>query len=338
MIRKIFRLRIAAAVLALCAALSQGAGAEPIRMRSTPIPLNSGDESDRRVGEMTFLGGLELRASEKEFGGFSGLHVSPDGARMLAVSDMGYWLQADLVHDEAGALTGARNARLSRMLDPDGKPLSGKARGDAEGLFVTDDGILVSFEQKHRIWRYPLTNDLSSAVPIALPAPADISSIERNKGLEALVQLPGGALLLLTEESLDREGHIRGWLGAPGGKSYTPLRLKRVPPFAVTDAALLPGSGELLILERRFSVLGGLGIRLRRLPLSRIRPGALLDGPRAAEFSAGQNIDNFEGLATRPDGNGGALVYLLSDDNFNRFQRTLLMHFRLETTARPVRH
>lgn len=305
------------------------AAADAISIHTSSVSLNSEDSGERRVGALIFLGGLSLRAADARFGGFSGLHVSADGTKMLAISDMGYWLQAVLAHDKDGALTGVHGARLSPMLGLDGKPVTGKRLGDAEGLFVSGDGIYVSFERQHRIWRYPLTEDLAGAVPAALPAPGGIAAIRSNKGLEALAGLPGGAMLMLTEESLDDQGNIRGWLGAPGGGSYAPIRLRRDPPFAATGAAPLPGGEAILILERRYSRIGGLGIKLRRVAVSAIAPNALLTGRDVAEFSAGQNIDNFEGIATRADAAGDTTVYLLSDDNFNAFQRTLLLQFRL---------
>ncbi|MFP3944205.1 MAG: esterase-like activity of phytase family protein [Alphaproteobacteria bacterium] len=330
------RIAAAAFALAVVGLLHTQSAAERISVRTFPVPLNSGDPDERKVGELTFLGGLELRSPAEGFGGFSGLHISPGGRRMLAISDMGYWLQARLVHDADGALTDIENVRLTPMLGPDGEPVTGKARGDAEGLAVTEEGILVSFEGRPRVWRYPDTKDLSAAVPEALPLPAGMKAVKRNKGLESLVALPGGALLLLTEETLDGDGHIRGWLGGPGSKHYAPLRVRRTPPFAVTDAALLPGKRDLLILERRYSLLAGLGIKLRRVPVSAVKPGALLDGRRVAEFSPGQTIDNFEGLGVRA-GRSGPMVYLLSDDNYSGFQRTLLFNFRLDSSV-PAAH
>jgi len=321
----------AAALTCLAVSCWMGtASAEAIRVRTSPVLLSTESPDDCEVGKLTFLAGLSLHASARDFGGFSGLHISPDGKSMLAVSDMGHWLQADLVYDEQGALKGLRNVRLTPMLGTDGKPVSGKSQGDAEDLVVMNQGIYVSFERRHRLWRYPQSDDLSASVPVTLPAPADIATVKSNKGLEALVGLPGGTLLLLTEESLDKEGNIRGWLGAPDLRSFAPLRLRRAPPFAVTGATLLPDNSHILILERRYSIGAGLGIRLRRVGLGDIKGGALLTGERIAEFRPGQTYDNFEGIAAIRGTDGSAVVFLLSDDNFNGFQRTLLMHFRLE--------
>ena len=46
------------------------------------------------------------------------------------------------------------------------------------------------------------------------------------------------------------------------------------------------------------------------------------------------NIDNMEGIAVHKSRNNETIVTLISDDNFNFFQRTLLMQFKLPTNTR----
>ncbi len=59
-----------------------------------------------------------------------------------------------------------------------------------------------------------------------------------------------------------------------------------------------------------------------------------LDLSRESEFQADRGqpltIDNFEALATRRGPDGEILIYLMSDDNFSFFQRTLLLMFALD--------
>ena len=69
--------------------------------------------------------------------------------------------------------------------------------------------------------------------------------------------------------------------------------------------------------------------RLARIAGGAIVPGAVLEGVEIARLSLPLTVDNFEGLAVRRDAAGGLLVYLVSDDNFNPLQRTLLLMFRL---------
>ena len=83
------------------------------------------------------------------------------------------------------------------------------------------------------------------------------------------------------------------------------------------------------MLERRYTVIGGPGMQMRRIAKADIRPGAMLDGPVLVELSSRFNIDNMEGLAVRPDPAGGAFLYVISDDNFSDIQRTLLLVFKI---------
>ena len=113
------------------------------------------------------------------------------------------------------------------------------------------------------------------------------------------------------------------------------LRLRPVPPFALTDARLLP-DGDLLTLERRFDAVNGVGMQMRRIPaadLSRALaegPASPLDGEVVANLDAGYEIDNMEGLSVRRGPRGETLLYVVSDDNFQRtLQSTLLLMFEL---------
>jgi len=58
---------------------------------------------------------------------------------------------------------------------------------------------------------------------------------------------------------------------------------------------LLP-SGDLLVLERKFSWLAGVGIRIRRLQLKSLAPGAVVDGPAIFEADLGHEVDNMEAI------------------------------------------
>ena len=49
-------------------------------------------------------------------------------------------------------------------------------------------------------------------------------------------------------------------------------------------------------------------------------------GPVLVELSLPSTVDNFEGIAAAPHGDGVRL-YILSDDNSNAAQRTLLLAF-----------
>ena len=86
---------------------------------------------------------------------------------------------------------------------------------------------------------------------------------------------------------------------------------------------------HLLLLERRFSWTSGLSIRLRRIALAGIKPGALVDGAILFEADLGYEIDNMEGLSVHRSAAGETVLTLISDDNFSIIQRTLLLQFTL---------
>jgi hypothetical protein len=91
---------------------------------------------------------------------------------------------------------------------------------------------------------------------------------------------------------------------------------------------LLP-SGDLLLLERKFSLLGGIGIRTRRIALASVAPGAVIDGPSIFNADLGNEIDNMEGIDAHVTPDGETVLTLISDDNFSMIQRNLLLQFTL---------
>jgi hypothetical protein len=290
----------------------------PIGVTARSVPLDYRDDRIHTIGKLRYRGGLSLGADEPHFGGLSGLIVSADGARITAVSDMGYWLTGSLGYG-GGDLVTIADVTMGPLLAPDGTRTTGKLRGDAES--ITPDGrggFLVGFEQTHRLWRYPTL----AGRPTPVQAPKELGQAPANGGLEALAKLDDGRFLALTEQ-LAVPGGTRGWIGGP--KRWQPLTLTADGGFAPTAAAVLPG-GDVLVLERRFPPVGA---RVLRIDAGSIKPGATIDGEELARLEGATIVDNMEGVAARKGSNGEALIYLLSDDNFNPLQQTLLLMFEL---------
>jgi hypothetical protein len=135
-----------------------------------------------------------------------------------------------------------------------------------------------------------------------------------------------GTLIAFSERGLDPQGNIVGFL--IGGKSPGQFSIRRSENFDISDAVLLP-SGALLLLERKFSWLGGVGIRIRRTELSAVAPGAVIDGPSIFEADLGDEIDNMEGIDAHVTPEGDTVLTMVSDDNFSLIQRNLLLQFTL---------
>lgn len=322
-----------AAVASLGAAYVFYATAEPreeraLTVQAQGLAFSTGEDAKSSVGKLKHRGTLKLTSDDADFGGLSGLIVSDDGARFLAITDNSNWLTGTLQYRD-GKLVGLKGTSIAPLRDPNGNPLSGKS-GDAEGLTGSLDGdVFVSFERDHRIWRYAFGKHGLAAKPTAVATPAALKEAPDNGGLEGVGRLNDGRLLALTESYHDEAGNIRGWL-LKDGADPAAVTLKRRAPFDLTDVQQLAG-GDVLTLERRFNRIGGVGFQIRRIKGADVAAGATLDGDVVADAGMNFIIDNMEGLAIRTSEDGETLIYLVSDDNFNApVQQTLLMMFELK--------
>jgi hypothetical protein len=161
--------------------------------------------------------------------------------------------------------------------------------------------------------------------------PPLLRRLPRNKGLEGLVMVPrdmplAGTLIAFSERGLDSAGNLIAFL--IGGKTPGQFAVRRTDDFDISDAVLLP-SGDLLLLERKFSWLDGLGIRIRRVALAAVAPGAVVDGPSIFNADLGHEVDNMEGIDAHVTDAGETVLTMVSDDNFSLLQRNLLLQFTL---------
>jgi len=301
---------------------------------SAPIPLYPANPDDRRAGALLYRGGLLLTSGERAFGGLSDLAVSADGNEILAISDGGSWLRAKLAYDRAGNLAGMNSVEMAPMLNRGGRPVQGGAR-DAEGLTLERANdlhgpVIVSFERRVRVLRYDLSKGFS-ALPETVPIGDWVQPLRTNAQLEAVTLLKPDTLLVFGESRIGSEDIRAAFEAYPGNGQPQTRRLSVVPhdPFSVTGAANAPDGG-IFILERRYSMLGGVGMELRHVAESELREGARLQGEVLATLSyQDASIDNMEGIAVRHGPKGETLLYLISDNNFSPFQRTLLLMFEL---------
>jgi hypothetical protein len=327
-----------ALVLAACAAaFAPAPAAAPadtnVVVKVQPIALVPAQPKRNRIGRLIYRGGLHLKSRDNRFGGLSDLSVSADGKRVLFVSDASNWVRAWLKYDDDGNLVGMDEAEIDSIRDLSGNPLEGKD-GDAEGLAAETasdpmGSVLVSFERDHRVWRYDLSKGLD-ATPTSVPIGSWVDSLPNNQGIEAIAVLPRDTLLAVSETTRDSRDDIVGALEAVpaqvGHGGFGPISIAVEEPYAVTSAAP-DGDGGVFILERRFSFLSGFGAVIRHIPASEIRPRARLEGKVVADLSDA-NIDNMEGIAVRRDG-AKTFLYVVSDDNFRGWQRTLLLMFEV---------
>lgn len=331
-------------VLALCVWMGGApAAASPREWPLTPSPISLSMQKlgpffrqfgDDTNGKLRYLGGFRLSSDHGAFGGFSGLLFEPERSRLLAVSDAGGYLFADVEHDK-GVISSLHSARLGALRDVQGRRLLDRGLRDAESLTQEGGALLIGFEGVNRPYRFergPL-GEPQRGVPVDVPDV--VRRWPRNKGMEALASqaqhpLFGQVRLAIAERSGDKTGPLtEGYVlqGRTTGRFY----IRRPGHYDITDAAFLP-NGDLLLLERRVFLVSGLGIRLRQIPLSAMKVseavGDAWDGDVLMEANLSYPIDNMEGMSvTRV--NGRTLLTLISDDNYMALQRTLLLQFEL---------
>jgi hypothetical protein len=313
--------------------------ASRIALDVRPVPLNPVKPAQAELGSLRYRGGLWLSSTDSRFGGLSDLRVSRNGQRLLAISDCGYEFEATLVYGPDGWLSDLSDPELSPLRAPGDLALT-HGEGDAEGLARMSDGsLVVSFERRHRLWRYPPGELPLKGVATPLPEAPGFSGLEPNLGIEAMTGLADGRLLAIGEVASPEHEGATAWLG--GDRSWSlisyPLfydRARSAAPLRPTGAALLP-SGDILVLERRYPPLAG---RIRLIERAGLE-AANLEGREIARLDEPLSLYNFEGIDARPGTEGGTWVYLLSDDNNCRRdpgprrrspQRTLLLAFTLE--------
>lgn len=283
-----------------------------IAIEAASVPLDPADPSRQMIDGFRYAGGLALTSSvTSRLHGLSDLWIAPDGT-FVSPTDDGDIVTGRILLGPDERLIGVGEAALKPLLGPDGQPLQGKREGDAEGLTRLADGrLLISFERDHRIWVYDEAGRPS-------PAEAPPVALGENDGIEGLAAAPGaGGLYFVGLE--------------PGGiwmcRLYTGCDeldgLPTPPPGYRLSALGVGPTGELLILHHSF--IPGIGSRIILTIVGdpffdRAVIGRLAMGPSTT-------VDNLEGVAVAPRADGTWRLYLLSDDNFNDKQRTILLAF-----------
>lgn len=325
---------IARAQFVAPAASSGSASADapvPIEVKARPIPWFDRNDHDRvRFGALEYRSGLVLTSPFPRFGGLSGLRLDPKGERFISFSDHGHWFTGRIVYD-GRAMTGLADVESAPMLGPDGKPITARGWFDSESIAIDGSFVYIGLERVNKVLRFDFSKGFTRARGEVVPLPKAASRLPNNKGLEALVFVPSGqplagTLVAMSERGLDADGNLVGFL--VGGPTPGQFSVRRTDDFDISDAVLLP-AGDLLILERKFSWLSGVGIRIRRIPLTSVAPNAVIDGPAIFEADLANEVDNMEGIDAHVTEQGETVLTMVSDDNFSMIQRTLLLQFTL---------
>lgn len=291
------------------------------QMSAARVPLDPGDPARRRLGRLTFMGGVSLTSRDPAFGGFSALHIVGD--RVTLLSDGGNIVRFRLTGD--GAVAGVHFGDL-----PAGPGTGWRKRDrDSESLAVDPrtGAIWVGFERANAIWRFaPGFKRWEREV-----RPRAMRRWPANSGAESMARRRDGSFVVIAEGATRGPGRAALVFGRDPTLAPKPTtRFRYLPPagFDPSDATELP-DGRLLVLNRRWRPPLRFASALVVIERSAIRPGALVRGREIARLEAPLTHDNFEGVTATVE-RGRTIVWLVSDDNQTPFERSLLLKFRLD--------
>ncbi len=299
----------------------------------------SGSATEAVIGEAQLAGVWQLNSPNSRFGSYSAL-IFIDETRFLAGSDRGHLLEFDV----PGGNGIARGPRIGSFT-PGG--IEDKFQVDLESLARDPDtgDIWAGFEGTNTIER--VARDMSARRNVA---PAVMRNWSKNSGAESMVRLKDGRFLVISEGSASQSGGVFPVLmfdtDPVRDTAHRAYGFRPPEGYRPVDAAQLP-DGRVLILVRdlRIGIPPIFAVKLVVADLadlsqaeagqsSRQRPW---QGREIAAISDPVLAENYEGVAVAPDADGTVSIWLVSDDNHTRYQRSLLVKLRWDPAAQRSR-
>ncbi len=324
----------AVAGLLLVASLGSRVIADEIAVAATPVTSFAGVEIGGRTGDLIWRGGLALESPSDVFGGLSGIGFVGGDGHLVIVSDHGNFISGQLIYDDRAHPLSLVGVTTDPIKNSNGADLPRAYARDAESLSVIQKnglttGVRVGFENLTRVADFALQGNVPTGPAREIAIPAWLTRARTNQTLEAVCIAPpaspiAGSTLLLPENIPDANGDHAAWL--LGNADTGPLSFAAIVGVNPTDGAFLP-NGDLLVLERGVALFAFIA-KLILIPAADLHRGARLTGRILLEAS-GSDIDNMEGLAVHQAPDGGTRITLISDNNFNDWERNLLLEFSL---------
>lgn len=273
-------------------------------------------------GELALSGVWELTSEHGWFGGFSTLVADGKGG-LIAGSDRGWLLDIDLTGAAPHAVPGSfrfigrRASARKEVVD-----LEALARDPASGT------LWGAFENFNLLIRYAADGTQT------LRSPPEMEDWSRNSGPETMERLADGRFVIIAEgpEEGDTPLHQALLFARDPVEPQTPtvFHFASWPGYDPVDAAGLP-DGRVLILLRRveYAIPARFDTAIAIADPRTIRAGKAWQARIIQRLERGVFADNFEGIAFVPSATDPArgAVWVVSDDNFSVFQRSLLVRF-----------
>lgn len=324
-------MRLLLRALTILALLATPARAMDISVTSVKIDTYHGAAFGEMVDGLIWRGGLVMSSPEPDFGGLSGITFTGPGYRLAMASDIGNFISGHLIYDPEGMPLSLGGTKLTHIENSKGIELPRSFAKDAEAIDTiyrngVPSAVRVGFENLTRVADFELIDGHPNGAAREITIPKWLERLRTNSSLEAVCIAPpaspvAGSTLLLTEGAEASGGYAGFMLGQ---RDKGALILSRSSGLNPTDCAFLP-DGDLLVLERGVSLLG-FSMQVRRINSADVQPGAKLTGTIILTGSGG-DIDNMEGIAVHTGPSGETRITIVSDDNFNGWERSLLLEF-----------
>lgn len=319
---------ILALVLVALISIAVPAHSEPFNISVEPIkhfdPANPGKT---RFGQLEFLGGMLLTSEHEDFGGISAFRFIEGGPKFIALTDKARVITGHVIRQD-NALVGITGLNITRIRDSKGRTITGAEQKDSESIEFVGDSIAVGYERDDRIAFFNMNKQTLVMDPRRPPIDFNRFELTNNKGLEGIALHPDGTrLYAVPEYARNDDGHLRVFV-VKDDRVSAEAELTSSDGFSNTDVEFLP-NGDLLILQRYYNPFTGVFMKLKRVPAQSIDSPDPWEPIVLLEADGDFEIDNMEALSVTVLEDGGTRITMISDDNFSRSQRTVLLEFRL---------
>ena len=312
--------------------LAARAAAEDITVTAVPVEAFKGAKAGERVDGLIWRGGFQMQSDAMQFGGLSGIAFTGRDQKLAFVSDQGWFISGQLIYDEKGMPLELVGVTADAIQNSSGQDLPRAYARDAEAIdTIYRNGepaaVRVGFENLTRVADFDLDDGRPGGAAREVNIPDWLTRLRTNESLEAVcIASPGspvaGSTMLITEGDETPDGTLAAYMR--GHRDRGDFAIVKTEGLNPTDCAFLP-NGDMLLLERGTGLLG-FTMQIRRISADKVQPGTAITGDVILTASGG-SIDNMEGIAVHTAPDGETRVTLVSDDNFNDWERTLLLEF-----------
>lgn len=296
-------------------------------LRTDPVkniavdPINLGPPPP---GLLRLTGSWRMTSEHGWFGGFSSLVAGP-GQTLVAATDRGFLLGLDLAGDRPQAIPGS-----FRFVGVSGRGRREYVDMEAITRDPATNTLWASFENDNLVMRFAPDGTR------AIYAPPEMAKWDENSGPETMERLADGRFLILSEGLEDNATDDRPALLYPrdplGEGKPLAFRFDCRAAYSPVDATQLP-DGRVLILMRqvRYTIPATFDAVIMVADLAAIRSGSHWRGEVIQRLEGPGFGENFEGIGFVPDPSDRrkGSIWVVADDNFSIFQRSLLLRFAL---------